>query len=74
MQIQELDVMADAFEGRNCFINIEAGLVQNKTITPLMGFTINSTKSPMETVIYTTYTPEYLIEKGYIVSGAEEES
>ena len=64
---QELDVMADAFEGRNCFINIEAGLVKNKTITPLMGFTINSTRSPMETVIYTTYTPEYLIEKGYIV-------
>ena len=69
---QELDVMADAFEDGSCFINIEAGLVQNKTITPLMGFTINSTKSPMEIVIYTTYTPEYLIEKGYIVGDAEE--
>lgn len=65
---QELDVMADAFEDGSCFINIEAGLVKNKTITPLMGFTINSTKYPMETLIYTTYTPEYLIEKGWVYS------
>lgn len=64
---QEIDKIAREFANAHCYINIKTSLVKNKEVTPLIDFIINSIKSPMEVLVCTPYTPEYLIEKGYIV-------